>query len=121
MKSRAGARLLLTQFALNDLSAIYDYSVRTWDKRTADRYLDAIESGLSRIQTSPGLLEVFPNLDSHLRFYRVRKHLLICDVEGRSIVLLTVVHASVDLPTRLTDLLPTLTEEIKLLRSHLRR
>jgi toxin ParE1/3/4 len=118
---RARSKLLLTQRALQDIQAIYDYSVERWGKRTAERYLDDIEAGLDRVKTQPALLRREPDFDAALSFYRVDKHLLVCDARPESIVVLTVVHASIDIPARLAELQPTLAAEVELLHRRLRR
>ena len=55
-----------------------------------------------------------------LYFYRVRKHLLACDVRGDSIIVLTAIHASMEIPARLAELQPRLIAEAKLLHEKLR-
>jgi hypothetical protein len=58
-------------------------------------------------------------LPPELQFHRVNKHWLVCDVAPRSIVVLTVIHASMDVPTRLAELVPQLAAEVALLRGQL--
>jgi hypothetical protein len=69
----------------------------------------------------PDLLKQDLDLHPALRFYRVNKHLLVCDVHSKSIVVLTVIHASMDIPIRLAELQPTLAAEVELLRRKLQR
>lgn len=120
MSRRAPSKLLLTQRALADIQGIYDYSVEQWGKRTAEKYLDEIEAGLDRVKAEPSLLRPEPDLHAALTFYRVNKHLLVCDMQPGSIILLTVVHASRDIPSRLAELQPTLAAEVELLHRRLR-
>lgn len=120
MSRRATPKLLLTQRALQDIQGIFDYSVEHWGKRAAEKYLDEIEAGLERVKSQPALLRPEPDLHAALTFYRVNKHLLVCDVRTELIVVLTVVHASMDIPTRLAELQPTLAAEVELLHRKLR-
>lgn len=120
MSRRVTPKLLLTQHALQDVQAIFDYSVEHWGKRSAEKYLDEIEAGLERLKSQPSLLRTEPDLHAALRFYRVNKHLLVCDVSSESIVVLTVIHASMDIPTRLAELQPMLAAEVELLHRRLR-
>lgn len=112
-------QLLLTERALTDIEAIFAYSVEQWGKRTADRYLDDLEAGLQRIQEQPGLLKAEADLHPALQFYRVNQHLLACDVRPKAIIVLTVIHSSMDIPARLAELQPTLVAEVELLHRKL--
>jgi toxin ParE1/3/4 len=117
---RPTTKLLLTHRALHDIQGIFDYSVEHWGKRAAEKYLDAIESGLDRVQSQPELLRPEPDFHRSLTFYRINQHLLVCDARPESIVVLTVVHASMDIPARLAELQPTLAAEVEILHRKLR-
>lgn len=127
MSGQSSSRLLLTRRALRDIREIREYSTREWGKRTAEKYLDDLEAGLERLKSNPGLLRAEPDLHPALTFYLVNKHLIVCDVQAKSgrrpksIVVLTVLHASMDLPTRLAELQPTLAAEVEILHRKLRR
>ena len=120
MSRRPTTKLLLTHCALDDIQGIFDYSEERWGKRVAEKYLDAIESGLDRVKAQPELLRPEPDFHKSLAFYRINQHLLVCDVRPESIIVLTVVHASMDIPARLAELAPTLAAEVELLRRTLR-
>lgn len=120
MSRRSHSKLLVTQRALRDLQAIFSYSTERWGKRTADKYLDDIEAALERLKAQPDLLKPEPDLHPALAFYRINKHLLICDARPESIVLLTVAHVSMDIPARLAELQPTLATEVELLHRRVR-
>lgn len=118
---KAKAKLLITQRALSDINEIEAYSVVEWGRSTATKYLADIEAALLRVQQSPGLLRPEEDLHPALQFYRVNKHLLVCDVQSQAIFLLTVIHASRDIPCRLAEMAPTLAVEVELLQAKLRR
>jgi plasmid stabilization system protein ParE len=113
-------QLLLTQRALRDISEIEAFSIEHWGKPAASRYLADLEQALVRLQEQPDLLRPEADFHSDLRFYRVHKHLLVCDVQPKAILLLTVIHDSRDIPSRLAELEPTLAAEVELLRDKLR-
>ena len=119
MIRRNSIKLLLTQRALGDVQSILDFSVEQWGKRTADKYVHEIEAGLERMKAQPDLLQPVADLNAPLKFYRINKHLLMCDVRPGSIVVLTIVHASMDIPARLAELQPTLAAEVELLHRRL--
>jgi len=112
-------RLLLTKRALSDLAEVEAYSIAQWGRRAATQYLKGIESGLRLIGDNPGILRTLDGMPSELQFHRVDKHWLVCDVAPRSIVVLTVIHASMDVPARLAELVPQLSAEVALLHGQL--
>jgi toxin ParE1/3/4 len=111
----------LTHRTLQDLNSVEEYSIKTWGKRIADRYLGDIEAALQRLSDNPEILREEPNLHESLYFYRVSKHMLVCDVQPDAIYLLTVMHASMDIPERLTELEPTLKLEVDMLHQQFQK
>jgi hypothetical protein len=61
------------------------------------------------------LLRDKPQISAHFKFYRVRQHFLICVLIRRRIYVLTIKHASMDLPHRVGELEPQLLLEARLL------
>lgn len=119
MSRQAQCQLRLTRRALRDLRGILEYSIEQWGRRVANKYFDELEAGLERLKEHPELLKPEPDFDPGLRFYRVNKHLFACDVQPKSIVVLTVVHARMDIPARLAELQPTLAGEVAILHRKL--
>ena len=116
---KAKSNLLLTERALHDIAEIERYSIEQFGRKTANRYIKDIEAALSRLQENPTLLRAEEDLHAELQFYRVNKHLLVCDVQQDAIFLLTVIHASRDIPIRLAEMQPNLTLEVELLHEKL--
>ena len=112
-------KVLLTHRALEDLSGIEAFSVAQWGKRTAAKYISDIDAALTRLQENPELPSAEPEFHSSFRFYRVNKHLLVCDIQAGAIVLLTIIHASRDVASRLAELQPTLAADVELLHKRL--
>ena len=115
------SRLLLTDRSLSDIAAIERYSIEQWGKKTAAKYLAQIEDALSRIKGNPNLLRQEEGFHQFLRFYTANKHVLVFDIQGNDLILLTVFHGSMDIPARLAELEPTLAAEVKLLHQQLQR
>ena len=109
----------LTDRKLQDLVSIKDYSIDVWGKKVAAGYMGDFESALQRISDNPGLLRSEPNLHEYLYSYRVKKHLLVCDIQTTAIFVLTVLNASMDIPERLLELEPTLKLEVEMLHQQL--
>lgn len=83
------------------------------------KYLKDIESSLRLIEDNPGILRTLDGMPAQLQFHRVNKHWVVCDVTPRTIVMLTVIHASMDVPARLAELVPQLSAEVALLHGQL--
>lgn len=111
--------ILVTEGALQDLRDVRDYSIEERGQTVADKYLDDFDAAIQRLAEMPSLLRKEPQIASGLYFYRVRKHFLVCDVFADAVLVLTVVHCSMDLPERLAELQPTLTSEVELLHRKL--
>ncbi len=113
------ARVRLTRRALSDLREIEQFSVKEWGRKTARLYLDEIQAALGRLQENPDILRLEPDFAPGLFFYRVKRHFLVCDYRDDLLIVLTVIHTSMDLPARLLELEPRLAAESQLLRSRL--
>jgi len=119
-RKKTSSSVILTERALSDLRAIEGYSVAEWGRRTADKYLDDIATALDLLASNPEVLRHELEFASNLVFYRVRKHYLVCDVRGKNVYVLTVIHTSMDIPTRLAELEPQLLAEVEFLHARLR-
>lgn len=121
-RRRTGAAVVeLTERAMSDLREVERYSIAEWGRRVADKYLRDIEFALDRIRENPDILRLEPEILPGLQFYRVRKHLLVCFCTERLVIVLTVMHTSMDLPARLLELEPGFAADVSLLRDQVKR
>lgn len=111
-------RLLLADRALRDIEEIEDYSKERWGDQTASRFLDDLQAALERLREHPELLRQEEGFQAS-GFYRVNKHLLVCDLSGRALIVLTVLHGAMDTAARLAELEPELTLEVQILHRKL--
>ncbi|MDA0691854.1 MAG: type II toxin-antitoxin system RelE/ParE family toxin [Nitrospinae bacterium] len=109
----------LTDRAHYDLQAIEEYSIQRWGKKTANRYLEDIQTALSLLQEKPDLLRPKPQVSTHFKFYRVREHFLVCTELKDFLLVLTIKHGQMDLPIQIAELEPTLVQEADLLHQRL--
>lgn len=109
----------LTDRAHYDLQEIEEYSIQRWGKKTANRYLEDIQTGLSLLQEKPDLLRQKPHVSPNFKFYRVREHFLVCVELKEFLLVLTIKHGQMDLPIRIAELEPTLIKEADLLHQRL--
>lgn len=105
----------LSRRALFDIEDIDLYSIKRWGERVATKYLADLFAGAARLGECPNLLQQRMDASLRLRFYRVREHVLICDVIGDHIFVLAVRHTMMDLPRRIGELEPQLIHEAELL------
>jgi len=118
-RSRSKVRLALTRRAIEDLRQIERHSVKEWGRKVADKYLDDVTAALDRISQSPQLLQDNRVGIPGLSFYRIRRHVLVCDYRDNSVIVLTVIPTSMDLPARLLELESRLLTETQILRARL--
>ena len=71
-------KVYLTDRAISDLLNVELYSIETWGKAVAKRYLLKFEKAFRLIELNPDLLRPNPRLHESLLFYRIEKHLLAC-------------------------------------------
>ena len=109
------AEVHLTRRALFDIDTIDLYSIETFGERVATHYLSDLYAGAVRLGESPSLLQEHPGTSLRLRFYRVREHVLICDVIDDRIFVLALRHTVMDLPSRIAELEPQLVHEAELM------
>lgn len=123
MAKKAGRKptVHLTERALRDIAGIEAHSIEQFGKRVANQYIDKLEAGLVRIAENSDLLRSETPFHESFQFYRVEKHLLVCEtgIAGK-IIVLTVLHASMDIPGRLAEVEATLSLEIEMLLRQLR-
>lgn len=109
------AEVHLTRRALFDIEEIDLYPIEKWGERVAAQYFADLYEGAARLGENPSLLQERPETSLRLRFYRVREHVLACDVIGDVIFVLALRAAVMDLPIRLAELEPQLVHEAELL------
>jgi toxin ParE1/3/4 len=112
----------LTDRALRDIVGIESYTVERYGKRVADKYIGKLEAGIDRVYDNPDLLCKEASFHPSLKFYRIEQHLFVCEtgIEGK-IIILTLLHCSMDIPSRLAELEPSLSIETDILLRHLSR
>lgn len=113
------ARVWLTRRALLDIDEIDRYSTDRWGPRAAGQYLADLQGAVERLGEVPSLLQQRTDYSLRLRFFRVRDHVLVCDVIDDEVYVLAVRHGAMDLPRRLADLEPHLVQEAELLHERL--
>ncbi len=121
-KKKSKLSLHLTDRALKDIDAIAEFAKERFGRKVADQYVGKLESALARILANPNLLRRQPKFHSSLQFYRMERHVLVCETAiEHCVIVLTVVHESMDILSRLAEWEPTLQAEVAILLEHLKR
>jgi plasmid stabilization system protein ParE len=112
----------LTERALRDIVRIESYSLERFGKEVAAKYIGKLEAGIGRVSDNAELLCEESLFHESLKFYRIEQHLLVCEtgIEDK-IIILTLLHASMDIPSRLAELEPKLSIEAEMLLMQLLR
>ena len=112
-------RTYLTRRALLDVDEIDAYSMEAWGVQVADQYLSDLQSAMERLGDLPDLLRRDEALSLRLRFYRVREHVLVCDIIESDIYVLAIRHTKMDLRRQVAQLEPQLVYEAELLHKRI--
>lgn len=112
----------LTNRALRDIASIESYSLERFGEQVAAQYVGKLEAGIGRVSDNAELLRDESLFHESLKFYRIEQHLLVCEtgIEDK-IIILTLLHASMDIPSRLAELEPKLSIEAEMLLKQLYR
>lgn len=114
------AYIKLTRRANLDLVAIYDYSIEQWGEHIANEYINGLQNVLLLLQDNPKLLTYNPTISSRFQCFRHQKHWLICETIGNVIIVLTVLHTSMNLLENLRKYEPSLEQEAETLYKRLK-
>ena len=109
----------LSKRAALDLDEIDQFSINKWGKDVADDYMQSIDLALQILKENPNLLRSNTEVSTVFSLYRVREHYLVCSLQNKNIIVLTVKSGSIDLPSRLFELEPTLKKEAEFLFTQL--
>ncbi len=102
------AQFKLTNYAVKDLSDIWNYTFDAWSERQADKYykliLDACAAVSKKPQHGKAYEEIYPNLkgkktSKHIIFYRI--------LEDKSIEITRILHERMDLKNKFTPIPPS--------------
>lgn len=95
---------LLTKKAVQDLSAIWEYTVDTWSEKQADKYyfmlLDACQDLADRKVTGKN----YPEINTEMLGFRAGQHILFYrKISTGKIEITRILHAQMDLKNRIQE------------------
>jgi toxin ParE1/3/4 len=87
--------------ARNDLHSILAYGVETYGRERAESYLRAIDQAIDRVREFPEIGAIYPGLRPPLRSITSGKHRIFYERSGDVIMIIRVLHQSMDVKARL--------------------
>lgn len=90
------AEFTLRPKAITDLEEIWDYTVETWGKEQAERYLHLINQGFRKIAENPGLGRPSDAIRKGYRRYGVGRHLIFYRSNDAKIDVARILHERMD-------------------------
>lgn len=98
------AKYFLTNKAVEDLAAIWEYTYDTWSERQADKYHEMLTSSFQEILEHPDLGKKYPEIDTNVMGVWVGKHIVFYRmVQSSDIEVLRILHQRMDLKSRMQD------------------
>lgn len=96
-------QLLVTPQAESDLIGIWVYTSGEWGVDKADQYLDELEEGMKRLIDHPSLGADYSHVLPGYRRMQIEHHAVFYNLAGADVVVVRVLHESMDAPARLLD------------------
>lgn len=98
------ANYYLTNKAIDDLSAIWNYTFDTWSENQADAYYIFLVNGCREIAENPSLGKKYNEISQGLLGYKVGRHILFYQVISKTEVeIIRILHEQMDLKNRIKD------------------
>lgn len=96
-------RLRVTPKAESDLIGIWVYACEQWGVDQADEYLDQLEAGMQQLMAHPLLGVDYAFVLPRYRRLQVEHHAVFCRLREPEVLVVRVLHGSMDAHERLLD------------------
>ena len=90
-------RLRLSSLALDDLTAIHDYTLDKWGEEQAVKYVHAVWDALEEIAAAPERWRLRPDIYRGCRARRSGRHLIIYRVREGTLEISRILHGTMNL------------------------
>jgi len=98
------ASYTLTNKAVSDLSAIWEYTVDTWSERQADKYYFMLLDSCQDLADGKSKGKIYPEIDAEILGFRAGQHILFYRKINRDkIEVARILHAQMDLKNRIQE------------------
>lgn len=96
-------KIIIKEEALDDLEEIWLYTLQNWSLEQADRYHSLVIREIEFLATRPASGKSQDHLRIGYRSSKVNSHIIFYLFEKTEIVIIRILHESVDIPNRLQD------------------
>ncbi len=94
----------LTNKAVEDLNAIWDYTFNQWSEKQADSYYDMLLDNCQEIANNPDFGKNYDGITTDLFGLKANRHLIFYRILGNQQVEITrILHERMDLKNRITE------------------
>ncbi|MCC6369546.1 MAG: type II toxin-antitoxin system RelE/ParE family toxin [Bacteroidia bacterium] len=98
------AKYFLTKKAVEDLTAIWNYSFEFWSENQADKYYSELLEDCGLIAKNPNLGKQYPNIAKELYGYNSGQHIIFYRRQSKNEIEITrFLHGSMDLKNRIKE------------------
>lgn len=98
------AKYYLTNKAVQDLNAIWNYTYHRWSEKQADSYYEMLLENCQEIAENPNLGRSYEQILPSLSGHKISKHIIFYRPVGpESIEITRILHESMDLPSRMGE------------------
>ena len=93
----------LAKQASFDVDEMYLYGLINFGETQADLYLDKIKNGLKTIQANPEIGRLVTKINPAIRRFDFERHVIFYDINGDKILIVRIIHCSMDFIKHLTS------------------
>jgi len=98
------ANVILRQEAINDLNAIWEYTVEEWSEHQADQYYESLRQDCMEIGKNPGAGRTYFEIDERLLGFKSGRHIIFYQIISKDeIEVIRILHEMMDLKNRMKD------------------
>lgn len=96
------ASVTLRQEAIDDLNAIWHYTLDEWSENQADKYYEALKSDCFEIGKNPDLGKPYGEISNDLLGFRSGRHIIFYQqISNDEIEVIRILHEMMDLKNRI--------------------
>ena len=98
------AKFHLTNKAIEDLSAIWNYTYDTWNENQADKYYALLINSCQNLVKTPFVGKKYDEISLNLRGYKAGKHIIFYQsITKDEVLIIRVLHETMDLKKRIKE------------------
>ncbi len=94
----------LTNKAVEDLNAIWEYTFTRWSEKQADTYYETLVHAFDIISSNPRLGQCYYNISNDLYWFKAKYHIIFYQILSHTnIKIIRILHEKMDFTSRIAD------------------